>query len=170
MAEEIRVGKISSIDYAAGLVRVAYHDKDDSVTKPIPMLSNEYNMPQVGDQVMVLHLSNGAEAGLVLGRYWNSKNTPPESGAGLYRKDLARAAGEAMIRYAGGTLTIKAAKVVEDGNVEVTGNLSVKGTLTVTGDITAQSVTTAGDVVAGGKSLISHTHTDSMGGSTTAPK
>ena len=91
MANEIRVGKVSSIDYAAGLVRVAYHDKDDSVTQPIPMLSNEYNMPKVGDQVLVLHLSNGAEAGLVLGRYWNGKNKPPEGAAGLFRKDLGRA-------------------------------------------------------------------------------
>ena len=42
MANEIfRVGKVSSIDYAAGLVRVAYHDKDDSVTQPIPMLSDD---------------------------------------------------------------------------------------------------------------------------------
>ena len=38
MANDIfRVGKVSSIDYAAGLVRVAYHDKDDSVTAPLPM-------------------------------------------------------------------------------------------------------------------------------------
>jgi hypothetical protein len=30
-------------------------------------------------------------------------------------------------------------------------------------------VTTSGDVVAGGKSLINHTHTDSLGGGTTPP-
>ena len=54
--------------------------------------------------------------------------------------------------------------------MEVTGDLAVKGNLTVTGTITAQSVTTTGDVVAGGKSLIAHTHTDSMGGGTSAPK
>ena len=69
MANEIfRVGKVSSIDYAAGLVRVVYPDKDNSVTAPLPMLCTEYNMPKVGDPVMVLHLSNGTEAGLVLGR------------------------------------------------------------------------------------------------------
>lgn len=60
MANEIfRVGKVSSIDYAAGLVRVVYPDKDNSVTAPLPMLCTEYNMPKVGDPVMVLHLSNG---------------------------------------------------------------------------------------------------------------
>lgn len=80
MANDIfRVGKVSSIDYAAGLVRVAYPDKDNSVTAPLPMLCTEYNMPQVGDPVMVLHLSNGTEAGLVLGRYWSNNNKPPEA-------------------------------------------------------------------------------------------
>ena len=52
-------------------------------------------------------------------------HVPPEGAAGLYRKDLARTPGEAMIRYQGGVLTIKAAKVVEDGNVEVTGDLAL---------------------------------------------
>ena len=107
MANDIfRVGKVSSIDYAAGLVRVAYHDKDDSVTAPLPMLCTEYNMPQVGDPVMVLHLSNGTEAGLVLGRYWSNNNKPPEGAAGLFRKELDRTPGKAMIRYDGSTLTM----------------------------------------------------------------
>lgn len=170
MENEIRQGKVSAVNYATGMVRVVYHDKDDSVTREIPMLSDEYNMPAPGDLVLVLHLSNGTEAGVVMGRPWSGKHKPPEGAAGLYRKDLARTPGEAMIRYKDGVLTIKAAKVVEAGNVEVTGDLAVKGNLTVTGTITAQSVTTTGDVVAGGKSLITHTHTDSMGGGTSAPK
>ena len=64
MANEIfRVGKVSSIDYAAGLVRVVYPDKDNSVTAPLPMLCTEYNMPQVGDPVMVLHQRDRGGAG-----------------------------------------------------------------------------------------------------------
>ena len=95
MANEIfRVGKVSSIDYAAGLVRVVYPDKDNSVTAPLPMLCTEYNMPKVGDPVMVLHLSNGTEAGLVLGRYWSGNHKPPEGAEGLFRKDLGRTPGE----------------------------------------------------------------------------
>ena len=110
MANDIfRVGKVSSIDYAAGLVRVAYHDKDDSVTAPLPMLCTEYNMPQVGDPVMVLHLSNGTEAGLV---------------PGLFRKDLDRTPGKAMIRYDGSTLTIKCAGAI---NIEAGGAVTING-------------------------------------------
>lgn len=170
MENEIRQGKVSAVNYATGMVRVVYHDKDDSVTREIPMLSDEYNMPAPGDMVLVLHLSNGTEAGVVMGRPWSGKHKPPEGAPGLYRKDLARTPGEAMIRYKGGVLTIKAAEVVGAGNVEVTGDLAVKGNLTVIGTITAQSVTASGDVVAGGKSLIGHIHTDSMGGGTSAPQ
>ena len=77
--------------------------------------------------VMVLHLSNGTEAGVVLGRPWSEKNKPPEGSKGLYRKDLARSPGEAMIRYKDGTLTIKVAKLVIDGTVTVSGDVTAGG-------------------------------------------
>ena len=146
MENNIRLGKTPASDYAAGTVRVVYHEKDDAVTAPIPLISSEYFMPEVDDMVMVLHLSNGTEAGVVLGRPWSEKNKPPEGSKGLYRKDLARSPGEAMIRYKDGTMTIKAAKLVIDG-----------------------TVTVSGDVTAGGVSLDNHTHTDSMGGGTSGP-
>ena len=38
MAETIRIGKVSSIDYAKGLVSVTYPDQDGSVTRPLPIL------------------------------------------------------------------------------------------------------------------------------------
>lgn len=124
MANEIRVGRISSVDYAAGTVQVVYHDKDDNVTQAIPLISNEYQMPEMGDMVLVLHLSNGAEAGVVLGRYWNSNNKPPEGAAGLYRKDMARTPGEAMIRYDGTTLTIQCAGAI---SIQAGGAVKING-------------------------------------------
>lgn len=96
MNANIRLGKISSIDYAKGMARVVYHEKDDDVTRLIPLLSHEYKMPPVGSQVLVVHLSNGTEAGVVLGRPWSDKNAPPEGGANLYRKDLGQNPGDAM--------------------------------------------------------------------------
>ena len=81
-------------------------------------------MPEIGDQVLVLHLSNGAEAGVVMGRPWSEKNKPPEGAAGLYRKDLARAPGEAMIRYDGSTLTIKCAGAI---SIEAGGAITING-------------------------------------------
>ena len=44
MKAGIRLGKISSIDYAKGMARVVYHEKDDDVTRLIPLLSHEYKI------------------------------------------------------------------------------------------------------------------------------
>lgn len=116
MANEIfRVGKVSSIDYAAGLVRVVYPDKDNSVTAPLPMLCTEYNMPKVGDPVMVLppiqRDRGGAGPGPVLVRQYK----PPEGAEGLFRQGPGpNAPGEAMIRYDGSTLTIQCAGAIQN--------------------------------------------------------
>ena len=99
MSAEIRVGKVSSIDYPSGMVRVTYPDMDDDVTRPIPLFSSEYAMPPVGALVAVVHLSNGAEAGVVLGRPWSAKLTPPEGFKGLYRKDFDLTPGQCYFRY-----------------------------------------------------------------------
>lgn len=99
MSAEIRVGKVSSIDYPSGMVRVTYPDKDNNVTRPIPLFSSEYAMPPVGALVAVVHLSNGAEAGVVLGRPWSGKLTPPEGFEGLYRKDFDLTPGQCYFRY-----------------------------------------------------------------------
>lgn len=99
MSAEIRVGKVSSIDYPSGMVRVTYPDMDDDVTRLIPLFSSEYAMPPVGALVAVVHLSNGAEAGVVLGRPWSGKLTSPEGFEGLYRKDFDLTPWKCYIRY-----------------------------------------------------------------------
>ena len=130
MGENIRLGKVSAVDYPAGMVRVVYHEKDDDVTRMIPILSTVfsgvYSMPEVGDQVLVLHLSNGSEAGVVLGRPWSGKTKPPEGAEKLYRLDMDRAPGVAMVRYDGKAkdLTIHC-----DGTL----NITAGGAITING-------------------------------------
>lgn len=102
MDRGFRVGRVSQVDYEKGMIRVTYGDMNgaDNVTTaliPYIALNNEYHMPNVEDYVAVLHLSNGFEAGLVLGRFWNGKNRPPVSGKDRYRKDLSNEAGKAYI-------------------------------------------------------------------------
>lgn len=98
---DIRIGKISSIDYENGMVRVTYPDKGKSVTKNLPCanFNNEYRMPEVGESALVSHLSNGSSRGVVIGTMWNKKNRPPESGKGLFRKEMSRVRGAAVQRY-----------------------------------------------------------------------
>ena len=98
---DIRIGKVSSIDYENGMIRVLYTDRDGAVTKTLPVVTfnDEYKMPQVGQYVLVVHLSNGSEAGYILGTYWNTANVPSKSGKGIYRKEMGFTPGEAYAEY-----------------------------------------------------------------------
>ncbi len=171
MDKGIRLGKVSNVDYATGMVRVVYHERDDDVTRMIPILSTVfsgvYSMPEVGDQVLVIHLSNGSEAGVVLGRPWSEKTKPPEGAEKLYRLDMDRAPGVAMVRYdgQGKALLIVMPDITVKSPVCVIGDVVIDGNLTVNGDVTV-----SGDVVAGGVSLRNHTHGGDSGGTTTAPQ
>lgn len=187
-SNEIRVGKISSVDYTSGTVRVVYEDQDDAVTRPIPLLSFEYLMPEVDDMVLVLHLSNGTEAGVVIGRPWSDQRVPPERGQGLYRKDFHNEVGKAFLRFSekdNETMTLHVknlvieaenvtAKAEKDIVLDATGNVTIKaaGALTVKGssatiDAPATSVTgsmtVAQDATASGISVAHHTHTTPHG-------
>lgn len=135
---EIRIGKVSSVDYEKGMARVTYRDKDESVTVGFATLNynDEYRMPEVGQQVAVAHLSNGSSRGIILGEIWNQKNLPKESGRKLYRKDLSRGKNAAYIRYddESGEYLIKVANlhlngvngtVLDGPEVEIAANISI---------------------------------------------
>lgn len=89
MEDIIRIGTVSSVDRKNGLVSVLYRDRDGKVTQPLPLLApgGEYKMPGIGDKVLVAHLSNGGEMGIVLGPFWNEENTPGTEAA--YCKQIA---------------------------------------------------------------------------------
>lgn len=89
MEDIIRIGTVSSIDRENGLVSVLYQDRDGKVTQPLPLLApgGEYMMPGIGDKVLVTHLSNGGEMGIVLGTFWNEENAPGTEA--VYHKRIA---------------------------------------------------------------------------------
>ena len=147
-----RIGKISSINYAAGTARVLYPDRDNSVTDEFPMLANGIYYPlKVDDYVYVLHQSNDSSSGLILGRAWSDANIPPEGEDGVYRQDFSRVIGDGYEKYDAetNTLTIHAnVKIVieTDGDVEITAANSIT--------IDASD----GDVTINGISLLHHLH------------
>lgn len=104
MAQRIvRIGKVSKINYEKGMIRVTYPDLDDSVTAEFPVFSftDEYKMPKIGQEVLVLHLSNGQSAGIIMGKYWNKKNAPPDYGQGrnVFNKEIDEEFGKVRITY-----------------------------------------------------------------------
>lgn len=140
----IRIGRVSSINEKNGMVSVTYPDLDDSTTAKFPVLSfnDEFKELKIGQSVLVLHLSNGQSAGVVLGGYWNESNIPPALSG--YRKELGEKQGQAYIDFRDGTVTIHADRIVLDSDDVVSGDIKTKSNV----------------------SLVGHVHTDSMGGST----
>ncbi len=125
--DQIRIGKVSSVDAGGGMVRVTYPDRDNAVTAELPVFSftDEYKMPKVGSQVLVLHLSNGTAAGICLGHYWNKSNKPPVNSG--FRKELGESNGDAYLEYDGGKLTIHASEIFLDGAVSTSADIDVSG-------------------------------------------
>lgn len=78
-----------------------YSDRDDAVTKLLPILTfnDEYKMPQIGSHVLVVHLSNGSELGYILGGYWNIAHAPGKTGKGVFRKEYGSKPGMAYCEY-----------------------------------------------------------------------
>lgn len=134
MSDLIRVGCVSKINYVAGTIEVTYPDRDDAVTDPFPVLSfnDEYKMPDIGDDVLVLHLSNGSALGLVLGPYWNEDNKPQVSGKDVYRKELSRTPGKAYVQFKDGTVDLRGPAVrltCSSGSITVAQLLAMKSKL-----------------------------------------
>lgn len=105
MDGENRIGTVSSIDAKTGMVQVLYQDRDGEVTQLLPYatFNGEFKLPEVGSKVVVLHLSNGSEMGIVLGTYWNKGN--PAGDPGDYRKVISE---NAYFLHKDGVLMISA--------------------------------------------------------------
>ncbi len=105
MGAENRIGTVSSTDAETGMVSVLYQDRDGEVTQMLPYatFNGEYKLPQIGDKVIVIHLSNGKEMAVVLGTYWNKSH--PARDPGAYHKELGQGA---YFNYSKEVLTIAA--------------------------------------------------------------
>lgn len=126
MANLIRTGRVSSIDYQAGTFEVTYFDRGQSVTQKINAISNgEYKMPNIGQMVSVIHNSNGTAAACSMGTIWNAANRPAEGYKGLFRKEYGTEPGQAFSRYDAntGVFTMTVGNVVitinRDGSVHL---------------------------------------------------
>lgn len=148
MDRHIRIGKVSSIDYTNGMIKVVYPDLDNSVTDDLPYLTfnNEYQMPCINDDVLVVHLSNGQAAGICAGTYWNVQNVPRASGKGVYRKEFnSESPNEAYLECESGIMTLHSRdlSLLLDGNLTVdVGSINMSAdniSLEASGEITFKS-------------------------------
>lgn len=110
---ELRVGICSGIDYKKAMVRVTYPDRNDTVTPELPVLAmGEYNMPELGKWVAVIHFSNGTEKGICLGEIANENQLRGAAEKGNFFKKLGTASmqvvdGELSFTDKNGTVCLK---------------------------------------------------------------
>lgn len=85
MAEMFRVGIVNSIDPQKGTARVRFPDDDDVISYDLQVLhrntfrNKDYNMPDIGEDVLCLFLANGLADGFVLGSVYAGEVIPPEA-------------------------------------------------------------------------------------------
>ena len=110
--DNIRIGTVGTVNYQNATVSVVYADMNDLATAELPYFSftGEYKMPKVGEQVLVLHLSNGESFGVVLGGFFSDEDLPKESGEGLFYKQLT---DSIAIKAKGDTLEIAGVNIKE---------------------------------------------------------
>ena len=123
MHDVIRVGIVSSIDYDKGFVQVTYPDRENAVSGKLPYFSYWYQMPEVGDKVVVLYLTNGNHEGFVLGKYYHESNLPIKTGKGLLHKPLHQNGAEIQYQEQTDSFALKAGKIAVDGTaIKLSGN------------------------------------------------
>jgi len=88
MEDIIRIGKVSTINYAAGMASVVYTDRNNEASPSFPFFSMAYEMPKVDDTVVVIMLPNSSTKGFILGVPFSGKKIPAENGQGIFYKEF----------------------------------------------------------------------------------
>ncbi len=112
----IRRDTVESVNYQEGTVRIVQEDRDNAVSFDLPLMSFEYNPPDIGDMVVAIFLSNDGTQGFVIGKPYNDSNRPRNGMKGIIRKDYDI---DAFVEYnkETKTLTIQAQNILFKGNV-----------------------------------------------------
>ena len=72
----LRTGIVSKVNKKDGTIEVMYEDMDDTVTASKINCLVSAGIPNVGDEVAVIHKGEGSEEGLCLGKIFNENNLP----------------------------------------------------------------------------------------------
>lgn len=112
MNDLIRIGFISTVDAKNGMAQV-YYPEQGNTTAYLHLFSmnGEYQPPEIGAQVLVLHLPDDTSSGVILGKFWNSEALPQTDAE--YKKELGAGA---FVEWKKGTYKIRADEILFEGS------------------------------------------------------
>lgn len=131
----IKIGEVSSINPEKCTARVVFDDEDSAVTYDLPVMQRntfsnlDYQMPEVGEDVLVLFLGPGQEDGVIVGSFYAGEVTPPESNSDrrtVVFKDGTRICYDRAAHTL--TVTIAGTEIVFD---QQTGSITAPDSVTV---------------------------------------
>ena len=112
MQDVSRVGYISTVNPDAGMAKVHYPETGNTTSDlPLYKFGDEYRMPKIGDQVIVIHLSNDSSSGIILGKFWDETDPPKEKEG--YRKGFH---GRAFEKVQENIYTLHADEIILEGS------------------------------------------------------
>ncbi|WP_106494874.1 phage baseplate assembly protein V [Lentibacillus sp. Marseille-P4043] len=130
----IRVGQVNSVNESNGTVQVLFEDKDNLVSGDLPLFSFEYDMPDVGDQVVCIFLANGIEQGFCLGPFFSEISKVPVQDKNIFRKHFSDGT---YIQYDKNSQQLQ---ITAQKPLTLIGDLTVEGNITATGKVTASNI------------------------------
>ncbi len=85
--DNFKIGEVSSINPARCTARVIFDDENSMVTYDLPVMqrnslgNRDYQMPDIGEDVLCLFRSDGFEDGVIIGSFYAGDVEPPETTA-----------------------------------------------------------------------------------------
>ena len=85
--DNFKIGEVSSIDPARCTARVIFDDENSMVTYDLPIMqrnslgNRDYQMPDIGEDVLCLFRGDGFEDGVIIGSFYAGDVEPPETTA-----------------------------------------------------------------------------------------
>lgn len=137
----IKIGEVSSVNYANGTARVVFDDDDSIVSNDLPVLqtntlqNKDHALPDVGEDVVCLFLPSGTEEGFILGAVYAGEVQPAETSKDIRSVTFLdgteikydRAAHLLSVKIDGTTITANR----ENVNIDTPKEVNVKGGQTV---------------------------------------
>lgn len=85
--DNFKIGEVSSINPVKCTARVIFDDENSMVTYDLPIMqrnslgNRDYQMPDIGEDVLCLFRSDGFEDGVIIGSFYAGDVEPPETTA-----------------------------------------------------------------------------------------